>query len=1098
MNDAFVFPLSHAQERLWFLDQMMPGNPFYTLSIATRLGSRIEPRLLREVINEIVRRHESLRTTFRTIEGNPYQVVAPTLTLDVPVIDLRDFSKSESEIEAHRLAGIDAGTPFDLESGPLLRVKLLQLSDNEFALLLAMHHIISDGWSMGILFKELSLLYESFARGKPSPLTPLSLQYADYAVWQREWLRDDVLDEQIAYWRKTLANHETLELPCDHQRPRAQSFRGAIESIKLGVPVSDSLKKLCRSEGVTLFMGLLALFNAVLLRWTGQKDIVVGSPMAGRDRVEFEPLIGFFINSVVLRTHLSNRPSFRQLLGRVQTTVIEAFAHGDLPFGKLVEELHPERDLSRNPLYQVAFQFMDIPTINRGANHGAANDHGAAALSIEAERGTAMFDLSLTIAEFPDGLRGQFEYSADLFDATTIQQLASAMICLAEAAVKDPDRAIDTLPTYTPRDRERWVVEWNSTQKNHATLCLHNLFQDQAAKSPDATAVRVAEKGYTYAELDHASNRLAQYLMVMGVGPDRPIGICLERSLDHVISMLAILKAGGAFLPLDPAYPVSWLTTVLADSSTPLLLTTSEIANRFPDFTGKIVSIDLVREEVDNLPEEMPAVVITPAHLAYIIYTSGSTGSPKGVAVSHGAISNHMQWLQRRFPLTPQDRLLQKTPLSFDASILELHASFLAGAELVLAPHDSHRDSSEILRAIQEHEITAIQLVPAQLEALLNEPNIAVAARSLRLVFCGGEVLPNRLVRQCHDWLDVEMINLYGPTEASIDATFRLCRDEAGDDGSAPIGRPIDNVQAYVLDDRLQPVLPGTTGELYLGGAGLARAYWNNPSLTAESFIPDPFSNHAGARLFRTGDLVRMCPNGELAFLRRCDSQVKLRGYRIELGEIESVLSQHDNVSECAAVVREDTPGDQRLVAYAVGNGKLNSRPNGHTGAYLNGSGESLRRYLQERLPSQMVPSLIVPLEEIPKLSNGKLNRKMLPQPGLRIEAVRKPHPPKTNLEHVLSGLWTEVLKTHDEVSINDDFFADLGGHSLLATQLISRVREVFQTQTPLRQVFESPTVEGFAEALLASTNGGPDLEETAGMLLELSNLSDEEVEELL
>ena len=901
--------LSFAQQRLWFLDQMQAGAA-YNIHSALRLQGRLDRAALRGSLDEIVRRHEALRTTFPARAGRPVQVIAPTLTVPLPEVDLGGLPEAEREKRARALANEDAQRPIDLAAGPLLHATLMQLAAEDHVLLLTIHHIVADGWSMGVLSRELTALYRAFARREPSPLPELAIQYADFSAWQRQWLRGEVLDRQLAYWKERLDGLPTLQLPTDRPRPALATYRGSTHAFALPLRLLERLRALGLSEGVTLYMTLLAAFEVLLSRYSDQEDIVVGSPIANRRRPEAEELIGFFVNSLALRTDLSGDPPFRELLGRVRAAALGAYDHQDLPFEKLVEELQPDRDMSRNPLFQVTFALQNAPA--------PPLDLGALRVQpLAFDVNVTRFDLELHTWEHAGGLVGLFVYSTELFDAATIERMAGHLAALLEAAAEDPDRRLSELPLLTERERRQLVVEWNATTRERTREApLHELIEAQAERTPEATALVFEEREMAYGELNRRANRLAHFLRARGVGPDVRVGICLERSLDLVVAILGTLKAGGAYVPMDPGYPRGRLQAMLEDAGARVLLTAESVVPRLPAAAAGRVCLDTDGPDIAAFPEGNPRVAVDPDHLAYVIFTSGSTGRPKGAMISHRAIGNHMAWMQSAFPFGPDDRVFQKTPLSFDASVWEFYASLLVGGRLVLAAPDGHKDASYLVDTIVRQGITVLQLVPTLLRLLLEEPRIG-ECRSLKRVFCGGEALPAELVARFARTLGAELHNLYGPTEATIDATS-WSHDRTARLDLVPIGRPVDNMRAYVLDRSMQPCPVGVPGELYLAGTGLARGYLDRPDLTAERFVPDSVGGDANGRLYRTGDLVRYRPAGDLEYLGRMDHQVKLRGFRIELGEVEAVLRECPGVSESVVVAREDTPGDRRLVAYVV------------------------------------------------------------------------------------------------------------------------------------------------------------------------------------
>jgi amino acid adenylation domain-containing protein/non-ribosomal peptide synthase protein (TIGR01720 family) len=906
-DEAFVFPTSFAQERLWFLDQLVPDSAFYNIHTSVCVSMAVNREVLERSLNEIVRRHETLRTTFKTVDGQPVQVVAQTFHLRLRFVDLSAWAHSDREFEAVRLATEESQQSFDLASGPLLRTTLLRLGKQNYIFLLTMHHIIADGWSMGVLFQELSDIYTAFCAHRRSPLPDLAIQYADFAVWQKNWLRGEVIDEQLAYWKQQLQDLPVLKLPTDWPRPAVQSFEGAVSTFWLPEPLYSALVELSQKEAATLFMTMLAAFQTLLYRYSGQEDIPVGTPVANRNRAELEDLIGFFVNTLVLRTNLSGDPTFRTLLARVREVALDGYSHQDLPFEKLVQELHPERDMSRNPLFQVNFQLFN--------EMGSLEEPGPFdGESLEIEKGTANFDLALDLWEYPDGLWGTLEYSTDLFRAETIERMVTHFRILLEGIVADPEQRLSELPLLPKRER-RQLLDWNKTDTEFSSdKCLHQLFEAQAQRTPNAIALSFRQQHLTYRELDRRTNQLAHYLQARGVGPDVVVAICVERSMEMVIGVLGILKAGGAYLPLDPTYPKERLAFMLQDAQTPLLLTQQKIVESLPAGSPTHAFLDTDWEVIDSCSESPPKSTVRPDNLSYVIYTSGSTGKPKGVMVAHRAVRNHLLWMQTAFPLTEQDRVPQKYPFNFDASICEMFCPLLAGSRLIVAEPAERWDISQFIQLLHEEQITVLDLVPSMLDALLEDPRFQ-ACRSLRRIICGGEGLSGATRDRVFEQLNVELNNIYGPTEATIGSTSWTCsREESGP--RVPIGRPIANTQVYVLDPHLNPVPIGVPGELYIGGHGLARGYLNRPDLTAEKFVHNPFSDQPGARLYKTGDIARHLPDGHLECLGRVDQQVKVRGYRIELDEIESTLAQHPSVHTCAVLAREDIAEQTKLVAY--------------------------------------------------------------------------------------------------------------------------------------------------------------------------------------
>jgi amino acid adenylation domain-containing protein len=967
----------------------------------------------------------------------------------------------------------EARQPFDLAEGPLLRARLLRLAEEEHIALLVMHHIIADGWSMGVLIGEVAALYEALSAGRASPLPELPIQYVDFALWQREWLRGEALERHLAYWEQQLGGHRAvLELPTDRPRPRLQTSRGATYSFVLSKRLVERLKALSHQEGVTLFMTLLAAFQILLYRYSGQEEIRLGSPIANRNRAEIEDLIGFFVNTLVLRTDLSGNPSFRELLKRVREVTLGAYAHQDLPFEMLVEKLRPERQMNHSPLFQVVFALNNAPV-------ESIKLPGLSFSPLEINTGTAKFDLTLLMAEEPEGLDGVLEYNTDLFDAATIARLATHFQTLLAAVITNPRHPIATLPLLTEQERHQLLVEWNRTRTAYpAHSTIDQLFEAQAELTPDAIALVCEDLQLSYRELNERANQLAHFLRRLGVGPETVVALCLERSVEMVIGLLAILKAGGAYLPLDPAYPLKRLALILEETSAPVLLTQQRLAAGLSEERGarsedgdaqssvlnpqcQVVCLDSDWQTIAGESRTNPASSATAEQLAYVCYTSGSTGRPKGVSILHRNVvrlvkeTNYVQ-------LGPQEVFLQLAPISFDASTFELWGSLLSGARLVVMPAGT-ASLEELGEALKRYQVTTLwltaglfhQMVEAQAESL----------RRVRQLLAGGDVLSVTAVRKYLDALGAgRLINGYGPTEST---TFTCCyaMDASSEFGSGvPIGRPISNTQVYLLDDHLNPAPVGVVGEIYIGGDGLARGYFRQPELTAERFIPHPFSAEAGERLYRSGDLARYLADGRIEFVGRGDEQVKVRGYRIELGEVEAALAQHPGVRAVAVTAREGVGGEKRLVAYVVSER-----------ADVPRIGE-LRGYLQEHLPGYMVPSDFVRLDALPLTPHGKVDRRALPAPKqTRPELASAFIAPRTPVEEVLAEIWAEVLSL-DAVGIDDNFF-DLGGHSLLATKVVSRVREAFQVDLPLRHLFESPTVATLAERIEKMVKTGPALQ---------------------
>jgi amino acid adenylation domain-containing protein len=1040
-----LVPASFAQRRLWFLDQLDVGKHLYNMPIARRLKGRLDVAALEQCLAEIIRRHETLRTSFVAVEGEPMQVISDPQPFRLRLTDLSHITATEREHKARQHAIDEAKQVFDLAAGPLFRARLLKLDDEEHVLLLTLHHTISDGWSTGVLFQELSNLYNAYSRGEVSPLQELDVQYADYAVWQRQLLQGEVLDEQLSYWKQQLMDAPpVLELPTDAPRPAVQSYKGATQSFSLPVELSHQLKALAQREGVSLYMTLLAAFQILLGKYTGQEDLLVGTPSAGRDRDEVQPLIGFFVNTLVIRTKLFHKLTFPELLQQVKNTVLDAQAHGDLPFERLVEELQPERSLSYQPMFQVMFQLQ-----NASRDEWKLDGLQCSGFFREG-RDVANFDLSLTIWDAKPELTGTIEYSTELFERATIERLSGHFQTLLANIVAHPQHTISDLAIVNDNERLQLLVDWNDTGVEFALgRGVADLFEQQAARTPEKVAVVFEEKTLSYSELNERANRLAHYLQQQGVGPESMVGILLQRSPEMVISLLATLKAGAAYLPLDPAYPVERLSFMLLDAGVRVLLTEQSLKWLLPDFLGQTFCVDTQWESLHELSGTNPRSGVSADNLAYIIYTSGSTGTPKGVAITQGSLANYVATAVEEFKLEAADRVLQFASLSFDTSAEEIYPCLIRGATLVLRTDSMINSAVEFLRACEKKQITVLNLPTAywhELATALDAEDVSIPD-SMRLVIVGGEkALPERLATWWqHVDQSVQLKNGYGPTEGTIVTTFSELKKHDGAAREVSIGRAIANVHVYVLDRNEQPVPVGVPGELYIGGAGLARGYLNLPSLTAERFVPNPFSSIPGSRLFRTGD--RMCHSGEgnLEFRGRLDDQTKIRGFRVEPGEIETLLRQSEHVRDAVVIVKTDDEGEKRLLAYVV--------PRDHSRVNIS----ALRSFVAEHLPPHMIPSAFIILDKIPLKTNRKVDVQALPDPHSYFTETGNYEAPRTTVEEVLCEIWAEVLRV-ERVGINDNFF-ELGGHSLLAGRITARVRESFGVELPMRSLFEAPIV---------------------------------------
>ncbi len=1048
-------PLSFAQQRLWFLSQLDSDSPAYNQSALVRLVGELDREALARAFTEIVARHEVLRTAFAVRDEEPRQRIVSRVAVPLPVVALCRLAPEVARAEAERLIRAAARQPFDLARPPLLRTLLVRLERDEHLLLLSMHHIVTDGWSDGILIRELGRLYQALLAEQPSPLPPLPVQYADFAHWQRQWLCGPVLAKLLAYWTEQLAGPPpVLELPCDRPRPAVQGVRGARFPVRLEAPLTARLKELGREQETTLFMKLLAALQLLLGRITGQRDLAVGSPVANRSRSDVEKLIGFFVNTLVLRADLrgdaSRSPSFLTLLDQVRRVTLGAYAHQELPFGVLVEELSPERDLSHSPLFQVLFALQNAP--------GEPLELPGLTLHLqELDDGTAKFDLSLYLTERDQGLHGFLEYNVNLFDRTTVARFIGQFRTLLQAATLAPEQQIVDLPLLSAAERFELVAEWNDTAVAYPSMeSLHQLIEAQVARTPDAVAVTFEDHHLSYWKLNCRSNQLAHELRSVGVGPETRVGICAERCPEMVVGLLGILKAGGAYVPLDPTYPRGRLAFMLKGARAPVLLVQKGLLSTLPSHRGRMILLDADQHLGDRQSPDNPPPRVSAENLAYVIYTSGSTGQPKGSMLSHRGIVNRLLWMQEAYGLQAGEAVLQKTPFSFDVSVWEFFWPLIVGARLVVARPGGHQDGWYLAELIAEQRVTTLHFVPSMLQIFLKEPRVdeccAPPAGPLKRVIVSGEALPYELRERFYARLGAQLHNLYGPTEASVDVTFWACERD-GTRRSVPIGRPIGNIRIHVLDRRGNLVPLGAPGELCIAGCGLARGYLERPDLTAERFVPaphfgDPLCSEPGSRLYRTGDQVRYRGDGAIEFLGRLDHQVKLHGLRIELGEIEAVLEEHPAVHRSVVVVR-----GERLVGY-VAHGRE------HPPAVA-----QLRTLLQERLPGYMVPAALVFLEALPLTPSGKIDRRALPAPeGGRPESGEGSVSPRTPVEELLVAIWADLLG-RERVGVHDNFF-DLGGHSLLATQLVSRIRKAFGAEVPLRRLFEVPTAAGLAREI--------------------------------
>ncbi|MBD6620280.1 amino acid adenylation domain-containing protein [Komarekiella sp. 'clone 1'] len=1034
-------PLSFSQQRLWFLHQLDKQNSFYNGNVQLRFIGALNVTALEQSINEIICRHEALRTVFSTVDGLAVQKIIPTLTINIPVLDVEGLEEGEIQ----QLVTKEIQQPFDLSIAPLLRVTLLRQEVESYLMVLTMHHIIIDAWSMEIFFKELEVLYDAFTKGQPNPLPELTIQYADFALWQRQCLTKEVQQKQLEYWKQQLADAPPLlELTTDYPRPPVQTFSGATKRFQLEKDLTSQLVTLSQNSSVTLFMTLLTAYTVLLYRYSGQDDICIGSPFANRDRQELESLIGFFANTLVLRTNLAGNPSFNELLSRVREMAMDAYAHQNFPFEMLVEALQPQRELSHTPLFQVTFALQNAST-------SPVELTGLTVTSLPTETTTTKFDLTLLVENTAAGLVSVWEYNTDLFNTSTIERMAEHFQTLLEGIVANPEQQIAQLPLLTKVEQHQLLVEWNDTQTDYPQdKCIHQLFEEQVQRTPDAVAVVFENQQLTYQQLNCQANSLAHYLKSLGVGADVLVGICVERSLEMIVGLLGILKAGGAYVPLDPEYPQERLSFMLADTQLKVLLTQENLVESLPEHQARVVCLETEWQSFKQVNQDNLNSTVSSKNLAYVIYTSGSTGTPKGVLVTHQAV-NRLVFNTNYIQLTPHDCVAQAANIAFDAATFEIWGALLHGAKLVILNQFVLLIPKEFAVNMRSHEISVLFLTTALFNQLASF--VPQAFSSLRYLLFGGEAVDPRWVQEVLDkGAPQQLLHVYGPTENTTFSTWYLVKNLPTKTATIPIGRAIANTQIYLLDQNLQPVPIGIPGELYLGGAGLARGYLNRPELTQEKFIPNPFGGSRGEeRLYKTGDLARYLPNGNIEYLGRIDNQVKIRGFRIELGEIEAVLSQHDDVQVSCVIAKEDSSGGRCLVAYVV--------PHQQQIPTIS----ELRQFLSNKLPGYMMPSAFVILESLPLTPNCKVNRRALPDPDLNQE-LSDYVMPNTEAEKIIADIWQKALSL-EKVGIYNNFF-DLGGHSLLLVKINQQLQETFGLEVSIVDMFNYPTIHTLSQYL--------------------------------
>ncbi|MGB3208607.1 MAG: amino acid adenylation domain-containing protein, partial [Crinalium sp.] len=1049
-------PLSFTQESLWFLWQLESNVSNYNISTAHRLQGKLNVELLSQSWTALVSSQEALRTSFINVDGQGMQVINPCVAIEIPVVDLQHLPEHQRQLEAEKLIQETIAQPFDLTVYPLWRVKLVRVAPEEYFLLISIHHIIFDDWSLNLLFANLAILYQALLTNQPVSLPDLPIQYADFALWQRQYLKGENLELKLNYWKKQLAGIPPLvELPTDRPRPPVSSYVGKSQYIELPQSLTEDLKRLSQREGVTLFMMLLAAFKTLLYRYCGQSDIVVGSPIAGRNLEETHKIIGYFVNTLVLRTDLSEKPTFTQLLKQVKVMALDAYEHQELPFEKLVEYLNPERSSSYHPLFQVMFTLQT-------ARVQSFELAGVNLAKIRLNTKACKFDLTLDLAETPTGIKGYLGYCTDLFDDSTIARMAGHLQTLLAGIVANPDEKITQLPLLTAKEKQQLLVEWNNTVADYPQdKCIHQLIEKQVKANPDAIAVVFEGQYLSYGQLNSKANQLAHYLRTLGVGTNTLVAICLERSLEMAVGFLGIFKAGGAYVPLDPSYPSDRLAYMLADSQALVILTQQRLVNILPEHQAKVICLDTNWSQVAKHSQENPVVDINSEALAYVMYTSGSTGKPKGVMITHRGLVNHNTAIAKLFELKPRDRMLQSASISFDIAVEEIFPTWISGASLILRPEEVLASTRSFLQFVEREQITILDLPTALWHEIVNGmrelgdklPNC------VRLLVVGGEKASK--VAYLHWWdlvgKQCRWINTYGPTETTVSATFYepvVQQENQQSIGEIPIGRPLDNTQIYILDEQLQPVPISVPGEIYIGGAGVARGYLNRADLIAAQFITNPFAalfpKYQDRCLYRTNDKARYLPDGNIEFLGRNNYQVKMRGFRIELAEIEALLNQYPHVEENVVIAREDESANQRLVAYIVAPQKQAPKIN------------ELRQFLEKQLPNYMIPSAFVVLEALPLTPNGKIDRRALPAPEYhRQDMERTLVEPQDRLEIQIAEIWQKLLGIK-HLGITDNFF-ELGGHSLLAVRLFNEIEKICGVSLPLGTLFKSPTIEALA-----------------------------------
>lgn len=1036
-------PLSFTQQSMWLYDRFTKGNPVFNICNAMVMQGTLDKDKFVRALNDLVARHEPLRTTFANIDDKPVQIIHPAFSIEFPEIDLRNIPKDKQDNKLKKAINEEARRAFDLEKGPLFRFCLFSLEENKYVFCMTIHHIISDAWSNVIFFKEFLELYKAYVKGENITLPELKIQYADYAGWERKKFEEKKQDKALDYWVKQLENPTTLQLPTDFPRPKNKDYEGGFEPLSVPSGISEKLKAIGNAQGASMFMIILSAFQTLLYRYSGQTDIFTGTVVANRNKKEVENIVGSFMNTLVLRTSFEGDPTFTEVLRRVKQMTLDAYTYQEMPFDKLIEELKPERDTSMTPLFQVMF-------ILQSASNIELELPGLKAQLLDIESSMAPFDLRLQLTETENGLRGGFDYSSALFKPSTLKRISEHLLNILECVANEPDKKVADIPFLTDGEKNQILNDFNDTEAAYSNKkVISQFFEEQALKTPDAAAVLFEDEKLTYKELNEKANQLARFLQEKGIKKGSIAGIMLERSFEMIIGILAIEKAGGAYLPIDPHYPKDRINYILEDSGAKLLLTHEKFDSIETGVQIEKIFIEdesLYKGDCTNLP-----VQASPNSVAYIIYTSGSTGKPKGVMIEQHSLINRLEWMQKKYPVESGDTILQKTTFTFDVSVWELLRWGMKGAKMCLLEPGGEKDPGKIVETIERSNITVIHFVPSMLTAFLEylkDSGEAQKVSCLRQVFTSGEALTPKQVSLFDSLLrdnGTKLANLYGPTEAAIDVSYFDCNADNCKD-SVPIGKPIDNIKLYVLDKKLQLQPVGVPGELCIAGVGLARGYLNKPDLTAEKFVDNPFTK--GEKLYRTGDLAKWREDGNIEYLGRLDFQVKIRGLRIELGEIENALLLHPDIKECIVNAWEKKPGDMHLVAYVVCNNKDSA------------DSAELEKFLGKTLPDYMIPRIFVFLDSMPLSANGKANRKALPKPTLEKKADYIA--PRNDVENTIMQIWKEELGL-DCIGVNDNFF-EVGGHSLLLTRVHSRLKKQFKKDIPLLDLFTYSTISSLAK----------------------------------